>query len=69
MSVRPETIPPPENGTPPPESNAGSQWSLTATVNVWVVVLVVAILVLLAAVLFAPSNEPVERLVDLVGEF
>ncbi|MFI7430680.1 hypothetical protein ACIBPB_27160 [Micromonospora sp. NPDC049836] len=69
MSVRPDPASPPGNGTPPPESAGGSQWSLTATVNVWVAVLVVAILALLAAVLFAPSSEPVERLTDLIGQF
>ncbi|MFG1660655.1 hypothetical protein ACGFIY_29370 [Micromonospora chersina] len=69
MSVRPDPTRPPENHTLPPESAGGSQWSLTATINVWAVVLVVAILALLAAVLFAPSSEPVERLADLIGQF
>lgn len=69
MRVRPGPVPPPADSPTPPENTGGSQWSLSATVNVWLVVLVVAVLVLLAAVLFAPSNEPVERLTDLIGQF
>ncbi|MEU8333372.1 hypothetical protein [Micromonospora sp. NPDC048839] len=68
MSVRPEPTPPPANPQVD-ENTGGSQWILNATVNVWVVVLVIAILLLLAAVLFAPSSEPVERLADLIGQF
>jgi hypothetical protein len=38
----------------------------SAAVNVWVAMVLLACLILISAILFAPSPEPFERFLDLV---